>query len=114
MSVLAAAASAATLAPSTTAAFTPAAPTTTAAVLARDHGTSFVHHYGASHEVAAVACFNGVVRGGIIVDFDESKAAGLSSKPIAHYIHAIHGHTGLSKEIRYIGFSRRIREVPYK
>jgi hypothetical protein len=96
------------------AAFTPSAPSTAAAVLARHHRASFVHYNGPAHKIAAVAGFNGMVGGRVIVDFDESKATRLSSKPITHYIHAVHGDTRLRKEIRYVGFSRRIGEVPYK
>jgi hypothetical protein len=95
------------------AAFTPSAPST-AAVLARNHRASLVHHHGPAHKIAAVAGFNGMVGGSVIVDFDESEATSLSGKPITHHIHAVHGDTRLRKEIRYVGLSRRIGEVPYK
>jgi hypothetical protein len=93
------------------AAFTPPA-STSAVSLARHHGARFVHYHCPTHQIAAVASFDGVVRSSVIVDFDESKAAGFSSKSVAHHVHAVHGDPGLRKEIRYIGLRRRIREVP--
>jgi hypothetical protein len=80
--------------------------------LARNHRASFVDHHRPSHEIAAVASFDGVIRGGVIVDFDESKAAGFSGKTVAHHVYAVHSDTSLRKEIGYIGLRRRIREVP--
>jgi hypothetical protein len=103
--------SAAAFAPSASAALTPS--TTTAAMsLARHHRASFIHHHRAAHQIPAVACFNGVVRSGVIVDFNESKAARFSSKSIAHYVDTVYSDPSLRKEIGYIGFSRRIGEVP--
>src|SRR5580658_10515232 len=76
--------------PSATAAFTPSSSSTAATVsLARHHRAGFVHNHRPAHEIAAVASFNGVVRGSVIVDFDESKTAGFSSKTIAHHVYAV-------------------------
>ena len=109
---LAAAPPAAAFTPSSaTTAFTPSSSAATVS-LARHHRARFVHYHCPTHQIAAVASFDGVVRSGVIVDFDESKAAGFSSKSVAHHVHAVHGDPGLRKEIRYIGFCRRIGEVP--
>jgi hypothetical protein len=98
--------------PSATATFAPSSASTATVSLARHHRAGFVHNHRPAHEIAAVASFNGVVRGSVIVDFDESKAAGFSSKTIAHHVYAVHGDSGLRKEIGYIALRRRIGEVP--
>jgi hypothetical protein len=99
--------------PSATTTFAPCSSSTTATVsLARNHRAGFIHNHRTAHEIAAVASFNGVVRGGVIVDFDESEAAGFSSESVAHHVYAVHIHPSLRKEIGYIGLRRRIREVP--
>jgi hypothetical protein len=92
--------------------FTPSASTAATVSLARHHRAGFVHNHRPAHEIAAVASFNGVVRGSVIVDFDESKAAGFSSKTVAHHVYAVHIDPSLRKEIGYIGLRRRIGEVP--
>jgi hypothetical protein len=99
--------------PSATATFAPSSSTTAATVsLARHHRAGFIHNHRAAHEIAAVASFDGVVRGGVIVDFNESEAAGFSSKTVAHHVYAVHSDPSLRKEIGYIGLRRRIGEVP--
>jgi hypothetical protein len=101
-----------------TAAFTPPAatftPTSAAPTvsLARHHRASFVYHHRPAHKIAPVAGFDGVVRSGVVVDFNESKAAGLSGKSVAHHVNAVHIDPSLRKEIGYIGLCRRIGEVP--
>jgi hypothetical protein len=102
------------LAPAASATFAARTTATAAAAFARNHGASFVDHQSAAQEVAPIARFNCAVCGRVVVDFDESESAGLTCKTIAHHIHAIHGDTRLRKEIRYIGFGSRIREIAYK
>jgi hypothetical protein len=74
--------------------------TATAAAFAGNHGTGFVHHQRAAHQVASITSFDGPVSGGVVVDFNEPESASLASETIAHYVHAIHGDTGLREEIR--------------
>jgi hypothetical protein len=100
----------AAFAPAASAALAPAA--ATAVSLAGHHRASFVHHHRPAHEIPAVACFNCVVGSGVVVDFNESKAAGFSSKSVAHYVDTVYSDPSLRKEIGYIGLSRRIGEVP--
>src|ERR1700677_1954026 len=72
----------------------------TTAAFARNHGTSFVHHQGAAHQVAAVAGFHRTIGGGVVVDLNEAEPASFTGKTITHYVHAIHGNTRLREEIR--------------
>jgi hypothetical protein len=103
-------------APAVSAAFTPSATFTppAAMTLAGHHRARLVHHQSAAHQIPAIARFDGMIRGRIIVDFYKSKTASLPGKPIPHHVYAVNVNTGLSKEICNIGLGRRIGEVPYK
>src|SRR5512135_3519724 len=67
--------------------------TPTAAAFAGNHGTSFVHYQRATHQVAAIAGFDGAVGGGVVVDFDEAESASLAGESITHHVYAINRNT---------------------
>jgi hypothetical protein len=93
------AASAATTAISATAAWASAS-TPAATAFARDHGAGFVDHQGTSHQVAAVACFDGTIRCRVVVNFNEPESASLACETVTHHVHAVDGNTRLREEIR--------------
>jgi hypothetical protein len=110
---LSAAASAATFAPP--AAAVTAVPTTAAAAaLARNHRPCFVDNQRATHEVAAIAGFDGAIGRAVIVNFDEAEPASLASESVPHYVNAVYADPRLREEIRDIGFGCRIGQVPYE
>jgi hypothetical protein len=85
-----------------TAALASAATTTRAstAAFAGNHGTGFIHHQCAAHQVASVASLHCTIGSGVVVNFNEAKSASLTGKTITHYVHAIHGNARLGEEIR--------------
>jgi hypothetical protein len=96
-SVLAARTSATTALASAAASRTSTAAT---AAFAGNHGTGFVDHECAAHQVAAIASLNRAVSGGVVIDLNEPESASLAGETIAHYVHAIDGHARLREEIR--------------
>jgi hypothetical protein len=50
----------------------------------------------------------------VITDFYEPKSPRFSGKPVSHYVDAVHGHTGLRKEILYVALGGRIGKIPHK
>src|SRR5579862_5443255 len=77
----------------------PAAAAASSSGFARRHGTRFVDHQRPAHHFLAVATVDGLLRGGVIVDLDETEAAGLAGKAIAHDGHGIDRHAIISKEV---------------
>jgi hypothetical protein len=73
---------------------------TTASALAWNHGTGFVDHQRAAHQIAPIAGFYGTVSRRVIVDLNEPETASLTGETITHHVHAVDGDTGLREEIR--------------
>jgi len=76
--------------------------------------TRLIHHQSTAHERSAVASLDGLVRQGIIVDFNESKPARLATKPVAKDVDRVNTDTSLLEERLYIRFGRFIRQVPHE
>jgi hypothetical protein len=97
---LAAASAATTTVSATTATARAAASTPAASAFAGNHGAGFVDNQCTSHEIAAVASFDGTISRGVVVNFNESESASLACETVTHHVHAVHGNTRLREEIR--------------
>jgi hypothetical protein len=87
---------------------------TSAATFSRRHRTSLIHYENPATQFLAVTSFDGMLRGGIIIDFHESKPSSLACKTIAHNRHRIDGYTIVAKESLHIRFAGRVREISHK
>jgi hypothetical protein len=94
--------------------WSPTATACTRATFSRRHRTSLVHHQNPAAQFLAVTSFDGMLRGGIVIDFHESEPSGLARKTIAHDRHGIDGYTIVAKEILHIRFACSVGKISHK
>jgi hypothetical protein len=87
---------------------------TGAGAFTRRHRTSLVHHQNPAAQLLAVTSLDGMLRGGIIIDFHESEPTGLARKSIPHNRHGIDGYTVIAKEILHIRFACGVGKISHK
>src|SRR5581483_2386298 len=87
---------------------------TPATAFARSHGTGFVHHQSAAHQILAVAHIDGPLGRGVIVNFHEPEAPDLAGEAVAHNHHRVHVDTCISKEILKIRLVRGVQQISYE